>query len=131
MKKGFNNKSAFTLAELLVAVFVLSIVITSFLSVMVVSSMLLSVSESQSLALGNAQSKMEEIRNVEFDSILSTYNGDTFTPGEPSGSSGSITVAEVGSDDASELLKVDITISWQNRDGRNLTNSLSSLIANK
>jgi len=126
-----SNYKAFTLAELMVAVFILAMVLTSFLNVMVASSTLSVGSNNMSSALTSAQSKAEEIRNSDYSSIVSTYNAQAFNPTEPTGSTGTITVQEIGADVADELLQVDIVMSWQNRDGRAVSTTLTTLISNR
>lgn len=109
----------------------LAIVFTSALLVFVYGSILSEGSGNLTLALGEAQGKMDEIRNHSYDSITTDYNGVSFNLTYPAQGTGEIEITEVGADVADELLQVNITVSWPNKDDRTSTTSLLSLIAKK
>lgn len=126
-----QNKAqlGFSLAEVMVTTLILAIVLTGALSMFIYCSLLSENAGNLSLSMGEAQSKLEEIRDSSFSSISSTYHGTTFNLTKPEGATGNITVAEVGSDVAADLLQVSITVNWTNRNNRALSSSLSTLVA--
>lgn len=127
----FKSEKGFTLVELLMAVAILAVVLTSYLSTLVMSSIQSDSSGNLSAALVSAQTQVEEIRNSSYDTIVSTYNGQAFSPAAPDGATGALVVTEIGDDDASELLQVTATVSWTNRDSRALDTSVTVYVANK
>ena len=121
----------FTLAELMMASAILSVVLTSYLQLFIYCSTLAETSANLSFAINAAQAKMEEIRNVLYDDIITTYDGVTFSLNLPPNADGEITVNEIGADVPGDLLEIDIDISWQNKNRRNATTSLISYIARR
>jgi len=110
---------------------ILSVVLTSYLQLFIYCSTLAETSANLSFAINAAQAKMEEIRNVLYDDIITTYDGVTFSLNLPPNADGEITVNEIGADVPGDLLEIDIDISWQNKNRRNATTSLISYIARR
>lgn len=71
--KIFRSKNGFTLAEILIAVGILAVVMIGLLQVYIHCSVLAEAAGNKSVAMSEAQSKMEEIRNHAFEDIVSTY----------------------------------------------------------
>ncbi len=71
-KKFYSNRG-FTLAEILIAVGILAVVMVGLLQVYIHCSVLAEAAGNKSVAMAEAQSKMEEIRNYDFESIVSAY----------------------------------------------------------
>jgi prepilin-type N-terminal cleavage/methylation domain-containing protein len=118
-KHAFLSKRAgFTLVEVLVAVGILAVVIVGLLRLFIYCSILSDLSGNMTLATNEAQSKLEEIRNHDYGSIVTDYSsggtpGNTFNLTELTGM-GVITIDNSNPD----LLQIDINVSWQNKDGR-------------
>lgn len=132
-KKIFQSPQGFTLVEVLIAVGILAIVIVGLLQLFVSCSALAEAAGNTTFALNEAQNKLEEIRNHSFDSIAADYAsggtpGNTFTLGSLSGT-GTITTTQVGG--SSELLQITIDVSWQNKNGRSFSTTLTGLIAKR
>lgn len=127
------DRKGFSLVEVLVSVGILAVAIIGLLQVFIYCSILADSAENVTTALGEAQSKMEEIRNHEFTDIAVDYAsggtpGDTFSLSGLDGT-GTITVSDFGG--SAEILQLQIDIDWQNKDGRSQTVTLSSLIAER
>jgi prepilin-type N-terminal cleavage/methylation domain-containing protein len=73
MCKKIYSKQGFTLAEILVAVGILGVVMVGLLQVYIYCSVLAEAAGNKSVAMAEAQSKMEEIRNNDFESIVADY----------------------------------------------------------
>lgn len=132
-KKSFQSPQGFTLVEVLIAVGILAIVIVGLLQLFVSCSALAEAAGNTTFALNEAQNKLEEIRNHSFDSIAADYAsggtpGNTFTLGSLNGT-GTVETSQVGG--SSELLQIRIDVSWQNKNGRSFSITLTGLIAKR
>ncbi|OGX36786.1 MAG: hypothetical protein A3G91_00815 [Omnitrophica WOR_2 bacterium RIFCSPLOWO2_12_FULL_50_9] len=132
-KKIFQSPQGFTLVEVLIAVGILAIVIVGLLQLFVSCSALAEAAGNTTFALNEAQNKMEEIRNHDFDSIATDYAsggtpGNTFTLSTLNGT-GTVATSQVGG--SSELLQIGIDVSWQNKNGRSFSTTLTGLIAQR
>ena len=108
----------FTLVELLVVVGILSVVILGLIEIFLVGAILADLSNRKTIALGEAQDKMEEIRNHTYSLITTDYAsggtpGNKFSLSQINGKG----VITIDSSTAS-LLKVDIVVSFQYKNGR-------------
>lgn len=118
MNKSSHVAWGFTLAELLVAVIILGLVLGGLLQVFIRSSVLAELAYNKTVAMSEAQGKMEEIRNYDYDSIAADYasggaQGNTFSLSQLTGTG----VIYIDSSNA-DLLEVEIVVSWQNKYGR-------------
>lgn len=132
-KKIFCERQGFTLAEVLIAVGILAVVVVGLLQLFVYCSTLAEAAGNTTLAINEAQNKMEEIRNHNFSTIAVDYAsggtpGNTFTLTSLNGT-GTITVSQVGG--SSELLQVQTDVVWQNKNGRNFSTALTGLVAGR
>ena len=173
-----RNSRGFSLAELLITVFILVTVIVILLQLFIYNSVLAELSGNMGNAMSEAQTKMEEIRNHDFDKIVLDYtstcacadtvdnDGDgqadysndaqclsyfdnnesdaaenravctgTFSLTQPSGTA-TINISMIYPSTCAtqckyDLIKVDITSSWQNKDGRTISKVLTSYIARR
>lgn len=128
-----RSQRGLTLVEVMISVGILAFVIVGLLQLFVYCSTLADAAGNMTLAVNEAQTKMEEIRNHDFDSIAADYAsggtpGSTFILNSPSGT-GTITVSEVGG--SSQLLQIQIDVNWQNKDGRSASTTLISYIAKR
>ena len=111
-----NNKSGFTLLELMLGVSVLIVALAGLLGVF---AHLISLNENSgklSLAVAACQAKMEEMRNSNFATLYTTYNGTSFNPngfslGE---AKGAIYINNANP----SLLQVFVSVSWRARSNR-------------
>jgi prepilin-type N-terminal cleavage/methylation domain-containing protein len=108
----------FTLVELLVVVGILSVVILGLIQIFLVGAILSDLSNRKTIAIGEAQDKMEEIRNHTYNLIATDYAsggtpGNKFSLSQINGEG----VITIDSSTAS-LLKVDIVVSFQYKNGR-------------
>lgn len=132
-KKIFCERQGFTLAEVLIAVGILAVVIVGLLQLFVYCSTLAEAAGNTTLAVNEAQNKMEEIRSHNFSAIAADYAsggtpGNTFALTSLNGT-GTITVSQVGG--SSELLQVQTDVVWQNKNGRNFSTALTGLVAGR
>ena len=130
---NIKTDKGFTLVEVMIAVGILAIVIVGLLQLFIYSSALAEAAGNTTLAINEAQNKMEEIRNHDFGSITIDYAsggtpGDTFTLTNLNGT-GTITTSQFGG--SSELLQIQIDVSWQNKNSRNFSTALTGLIAER
>ncbi|MBI3618229.1 MAG: prepilin-type N-terminal cleavage/methylation domain-containing protein [Candidatus Omnitrophica bacterium] len=133
-KNIFPDQKGFTLVEVLIAVGILAVVIVGLLQLFVYCSNLAEAAGNTTLAVNEAQNKMEEIRNHDFNSIATDYAsggtpGNTFTLTSLNGTGTITTSQEAGG--SSELLRIQIDVSWQNKNSRNFSTALTSLIAKR
>lgn len=111
-------KQGFTLVELLVVVGILAVVILGLIETFLVGAVLTDLSNRKTVALGEAQDKMEEILDYDYDQIATDYAsggtpGNTFNLSQITGKG----VITIDATDAT-LLKIDVVVSFQYRDGR-------------
>ena len=118
MKKSLNlklkNRQGFSLIEILVAAFVLTIGILSTLQLFIYCSYLTEMSGNTNYVIDQAQAKIDEMRNSAFSTITTNYAaggtpGNTFTLTNPTGM-GVITINASTAD----LLQVEVNICWKN-----------------
>ena len=132
-EKNYQSPQGFTLVEVLIAIGILAIVIVGLLQLFVYCSTLAEAAGNTTLAVNEAQNEMEEIRNHSFGSIATDYAsggtpGNTFTLTNLNGT-GTITTSQIGG--SSELLQIQIDVSWQNKNGRSFATALTGLIARR
>ena len=134
----FAADRGFTLVEVLIAVGILAVVIVGLLQLFVYCSTLAEAAGNTTLAVNEAQNKIEEIRNHNFTSIATDYAsggtpGNTFPVPDRDGTgtigTGTITTSQVGG--SSALLQIQINVSWQNKNSRNFATALTGLIAGR
>lgn len=112
MKKLSKRKkcAGFTLVELLVASFILAIVIIGMLVSYLRCLELAELSKNISRATSASRSRVEAIKNTDFDQSIATYNTVTFTSPDLNGIGVSYVTA-VNPD----LLKVTVTFCWRQK----------------
>lgn len=113
-----ENKSGFTLLELMIGISVLIVALVGLLGVFAHMISLNENSGKLTLAVAACQAKLEEMRNSSFSTLYSNYNGTNgaFNPaGFPSGEAkGAISIDESNRD----LLQVFVSVSWMTRSNR-------------
>lgn len=117
--KGKRNPSrGFSLIELMITVVILVIVLIGLLQLFIYCLSLAQMAGNLTIAITEAQGKLEEIRNHSFDSIAADYAQD--------GSLGNIFnlnrlngIGVIYIDDTnSELLEIEIVVSWRSTGNR-------------
>ena len=111
-----SSRKGFTLVELLVAVAIVAFAVCGILSLYVACFGLTKTSRNMSIATNAAQALMEQIRSSDFNSIVDTYDGMTFTVNSIPNSKGVVYVndtidAVLGTNP--DLLKVTISVCWK------------------
>jgi prepilin-type N-terminal cleavage/methylation domain-containing protein len=117
MKKQFNQ-SGFTLMELLVIVAIVSVAMVSMMGLYVYVMIEAQVSGEKTMAVLNAQEKIEEVRRHNFNSIATDYAaggtpGNVFTP-SPLDGEGLINIASANAD----CYTVEVSVAWKSNLGR-------------
>lgn len=112
------SRRGFSLVELMFVVAILGAVFSGMIRLFISSSALASISGNKTVAISEAQNKIEEIRNYPFGDIVSDYafggsQGNTFALTSPTGTG----VVGIDSTNA-ELLVIEVGVSWQDRFGR-------------
>ncbi len=132
MIETVNNNKGFTLVELLLATVILAIVLTGLMQVFIRSGVFTDLTRSKTAAMSEISGKMEEIRNYNFDSIYSKYNGDIFTLSQLAANgkagNGYIYVTEIVS---GELLEIEIVATWWDSAGRSIYDRIIGEDTNK
>jgi type II secretory pathway pseudopilin PulG len=114
--KPIKYKHGFTLLELMISV---SVLIVALVGILGVFAHLVSLNENSSkltLAVAACQGKLEEMRNSNFTTLYTTYNGTSFNPnGFSSGEAkGAISI----NNSNPNLLQVYVSVSWRTRSSR-------------
>ncbi|MEW6170402.1 MAG: prepilin-type N-terminal cleavage/methylation domain-containing protein [Candidatus Omnitrophota bacterium] len=111
-----QSLKGFTLIEVMMALAILAFCLTGMLLTYIGLLALSETSRNLSLAVNVAQTKVEELRNQPFDSLVN-FNGTTFdVPGFAAGSAkGRIEVTDT---DYADLKQVRIVSCWRQRGGR-------------
>ena len=113
----FANKG-FSLPEFMVAVGILAFVIVGLFRIFIYCAVLSNLSRNMTIALSEAETKLEEMRNHPFNSIVTDYSsggtpGNTFSTTQLDG----MGVIYIDSSNP-ELLVVEIMVSWKNDNNR-------------
>ncbi|MCA9400887.1 MAG: hypothetical protein KC713_04625 [Candidatus Omnitrophica bacterium] len=131
MNKINTKVSAFTLVELLVTAAILAGVFTGMLKLLVECSLLSEQTNHLTIATSLAYSKINEIKNHDFDDISPDYDGVSATLENLPQGEIDTAVSAIGEDVANDLLQVTVSVGWRNRYGRELLTSLTTYIARK
>lgn len=111
-----NNKSGFTLLELMIASAVLIVALVGLLGVFAHMISLNENSGKLTLAIAACQAKLEEMRNSSFSTLYTNYNGTSFNPA--GFSSGEAKGAVSINNSNPNLLQVFVSVSWRTRSNR-------------
>ncbi len=110
------GKRGFTLLELMLSAAILIVAIGGLLSAYVLCFHLTETAKNTTLATNAIQFKLEEIRDTDFDDIITDYDNTTFAvSGFSSGQAiGSITVESITTD----ILRVTVSVCWRQSGNR-------------
>ena len=115
MKK---TNDGFSLVEVLLVTGFSVIVIAGLIQLFVYCNKLAAAAGNMSFAMVEAQSKMEEMRNSSFSSLVTNYSGGG-TPGNTFNLTNLTGKGVIYIDSSNtDLLNVQITVCWQEQDGR-------------
>ena len=119
--------------EGLIAIGILTVVVVGLLQLFVYCSRLAEAAGNTTLAINEAQNKMEEIRGHDFSTVAVDYAsggtpGNTFTLTSLTGT-GTVMISQFGG--SSSLLQTQINVNWQNKNGRNFSTAMTSFIAER
>ncbi len=129
MKTSFRNEG-FSLIEIHIAMTILAVALVGMGTLVVSSSRQTEVDESRQRVLQAAQNLIEEIRTVDTETILSTYDGQTYNVEDVTGTAGPTEVLSVAVTAIEpKLLQVSITATWSVA-GTPLTYTLDTQIYN-
>jgi len=114
----YDTSEGFSLVEMLLVVGILAVVITGLMRLFIHCSVLSEMSGNKTLVLGEAQATMEEIRDHDYNSIVTDYSlggdpGNTFDLTHLNGK-GIIYIDSTNAD----LLEIKIVVSWENKYNR-------------
>lgn len=118
LRKRWSKIEAFALMELMITVGILALVLIGLIQLFFHCLSLGEIAGNLTLAICEAQGKLEEIRNHSFDSMVVDYGengnpGHTFNPGQLDGK-GVICI----NDTNPELLEIEIVVSWRGKGNR-------------
>jgi len=113
-----ESQKGASMIEIVVSIGIIVVVFSGLLQVFIYSSVLSDMAGNITFAVTEAESQLEKIRGHDFDSITTDY-GSSGTPGNTFPLSflngiGAIYITAVHSD----LLEVEIVVSWQEKDNR-------------
>ena len=116
-----RKNRGFTLIELMIVVVILSVVIVGMARLFIFTSTLSEISGNKTKAVSEAQGKVEEIRNHDYDDIAADYDGTVFPLVQLTGGKGFI---YINSSDP-ELLIIEVSACWRDQHGRVIGDDLN------
>lgn len=108
----------FTLPELMVASFILSVTFLAILLSFIKCMELSELSRNSSSAVAEIKSKMEQIKNTAFGQIITNYNNVSFDPAVSNIAVGKGKGVSYVSNVNANLLQVTVTFCWRQKNGR-------------
>lgn len=126
-----NTEQGVTLVEVMISVLILSFVTVGTLAMFAKCSLFAGSIKEHSIVNNGLNERMEEIRNMAFSAITNLGSSSTFTATgftELSNPTGTVTVDDPFTDD--DIKRVTVTVTWDTRQGRAMTKSMSAYVAN-
>lgn len=109
--KKRNFRKGFTIIEMLIALAVLIVAISSILVTYMACFMLIDTIKNINIATNAAQGMVEEIRSSTFTDAVTNYNGLNFTVNDIPSSMGVVYIDDTNP----ELLEVTVSVCWRQR----------------
>jgi len=106
-----KSKKSFTLVEMLIAALIMAITLCGILSLYVSCIDLVSTAKNTSIATNASQGLIDQIRNTSFTQIVDNYDGLNFSVNSMPDNRGVVYIDDTNP----ELLRVTISISWQQK----------------
>ncbi len=132
-RRAFNSKAGFTLMEAMIASMILGFVLISVLAICSHCFRYLTDIRRMARSSQVLQQKMEDIRLVtNWGSLTALADTKFYDSADTAGLfTGTVTQATFDSYNGSATVaKVTLTVTWRNRSGRVITNTLNSLVSN-
>lgn len=127
-----NKRKGFTLVEVMLATAIMVTALAAFVYGLTQSANLTETVRNQDIAINAAQEKLEEIANSNLSQImnynklpLNSFSVSGLTP-TPAGNK--VTVKQVGT---TNLYDVTVTVTWQQRGGRQISRTISTTLVQK
>jgi hypothetical protein len=111
VKKRVIFAKSFTLAEVLLAIALLIVAVSTILVTYLACFVLIDTVKNVNIATSAAQGLIEEIRSTPFTQIVTDYNGLNFTLNDIPESMGVVYVNDANP----ELLEVTVSVCWKHR----------------
>ncbi len=111
LNKRSTFSKGFSLAEILIAIIILIVAISSILMTYIACFVLIDTVKNVNIATTAAQGLIEEMRSTPFTQIYDNYNGLVFTLNDIPQSRGIIYVDDTNP----ELLQVTVSVCWKHR----------------
>lgn len=125
MKKYLKNEGGFSLIEVLVGVSLASVIMLSIIPLFWGSIFLNTESRNENVALWSARQRIEEIRNMTFDSVIALPASETVDlPDLPSEQR----KTEIKNSYGADIKEIVITCNWQGKTGPK-TISINTLVS--
>lgn len=112
----FIKNKGFTLIEVILSAMILVGLLVGLISLYIYCFDLQETARNTSIALNAARGKLEEIKNSDFDSIESAYDGAVFDLNELPGAKMRTEATPVGGSDL--LLDLRVVVCWRQKGGR-------------
>jgi len=118
------DSQGLTLVELMIAVMILAFVLVGLLETYIVCLELIEISKNTSIAINNAQAKLEEIKNYSYSQIKTQYNKVPFDVTGITGKGVTYAFYCNNPSDCSDsypqtsLLEIIASVSWKQKNGK-------------
>jgi hypothetical protein len=125
------NKQGYTLVETLVTIVLGAFVITG-IGVTLENGVFLTQDNRSYIYSANAlREEMETLRNMNFDTMVALGSSSTFTNAQLAKLRDGVGTVRIASSFGSDIRKVTLNVAWTSRNGRSLSQSMTSYITRR